>query len=127
MLLGIGAISALAGAWIVAQPEMELGHVIGALLVGLGLALAAIGAALVARGRARWALAGGYAGAVAGALASRLWLGFRPMGFADTLPWLLVMILAGPVLAAAETPIAVIVGAGVGIAVAVAGVRRRAT
>lgn len=124
LLLAAAAASALTGAWIVARPEMELGHVLGALLVGLALGLAAVGAALAVGRRVGGMVLAAYAGAVVGAIASRLWLGFGPLGPGDALPWLGIMAIAGPVLAAAETPWPVLGGAAAALALAALGGRR---
>lgn len=123
--LGLAALAFAAGILILLTPEIELGHVIGALLLGFGLALGAFAAARMARGRAAVMIIATYAGAVLGALVSRLTLGYRPMGLADAIPWILVMIGAGPVLAAAETPLLVAGGALLGLCLSVLYEQRR--
>lgn len=113
--LALAGASLVAGIAILLRPEWELGRAIGALLVGFALALGVVAAARIARGRIAIVILATYLGAALGAIASRLALGFRPQGIADALPWLAVLLLAGPVLALGESPLFVAGGAVAGL------------
>lgn len=125
-LLALGAVAIVGGAAIAAAPEAELGHVLGFLLMGIGLLLAVLGGALLAPRPIAAALLGGYLGAFVAAVVTRLLSGFVPDTAAGWIPFLGALLLAGPVLAANEMPLAVAAGALAGGALGYAYGRRTA-